>query len=84
MADYGRPGVYISERLLPAPISATGTANAAGAVLGAFAQGPTNVTLVTSWYDFVKQFGGCKSGLPNQSLVESLRWAGLLKFDLPS
>ena len=58
MADYGRPGVYISERLLPAPISATGTANAAGAVLGAFAQGPTNVTLVTSWYDFVKQFGG--------------------------
>jgi phage tail sheath protein FI len=64
MADYGRPGVYISERLLPAPIAATGTANAAGAVVGAFAQGPTTVTLVTSWYDFVKQFGGYNANFP--------------------
>lgn len=55
---YGRPGVYISERLLPAPIAVTGTANAAGAVIGAFAQGPEEITIVTSWYDFVKKFGG--------------------------
>ena len=55
---YSRPGVYITERLLPAPIAVTGTANAAGATLGAFAQGPETVTLVTSWYDFVKKFGG--------------------------
>lgn len=55
---YGRPGVYVSERLLPAPIAVTGTANAAGAVVGAFSQGPAAVTLVTSWYDFVKKFGG--------------------------
>jgi phage tail sheath protein FI len=55
---YQRPGVYINERLLPAPITSNGTANAAGAVVGAFAQGPETVTLVTSWYDFVKQFGG--------------------------
>jgi phage tail sheath protein FI len=55
---YGRPGVYVNERLLPAPIAVTGTANAAGAVVGAFAQGPEAVTLVTSWYDFVKKFGG--------------------------
>jgi len=55
---YGRPGVYINERLLPAPITVTGTANAAGAVIGAFASGPETVTLVTSWYDFVKTFGG--------------------------
>jgi phage tail sheath protein FI len=55
---YGRPGVYINERLLPAPIATVGSANAAGAVVGQFAQGPTTVTLVTSWYDFVKQFGG--------------------------
>ncbi|CAB4123503.1 COG3497 Phage tail sheath protein FI [uncultured Caudovirales phage] len=55
---YGRPGVYINERLLPAPIATTGSANAAGAVVGKFAQGPTAVTLVTSWYDFVKKFGG--------------------------
>lgn len=55
---YQRPGVYINERLLPAPITSLGTANAAGAAIGAFAQGPETVTLVTSWYDFVKQFGG--------------------------
>jgi hypothetical protein len=61
---YGRPGVYISERLLPAPIAVTGTANAAGAAIGAFAQGPETVTLVTSWYDFVKKFGGYNASFP--------------------
>ena len=61
---YGRPGVYISERLLPAPIAVTGTANAAGAAIGAFAQGPESVTLVTSWYDFVKKFGGYNASYP--------------------
>jgi hypothetical protein len=55
---YNRPGVYVNERLLPAPIAATGTANAAGAIVAEFAQGPETVTLVTSWYDFVKFYGG--------------------------
>jgi phage tail sheath protein FI len=64
MADYGRPGVYISERLLPAPIAAVGTANAAGAAVGKFAQGPETVTLVTSWYDFVQKFGGYNASFP--------------------
>ena len=61
---YGRPGVYISERLLPAPIAVLGTSNAAGAALGAFAQGPTTVTRVTSWYDFVQKFGGYSTAFP--------------------
>jgi phage tail sheath protein FI len=61
---YGRPGVYISERLLPAPIAVLGTANAAGAAIGAFAQGPTTVTRVTSWYDFVQTFGGYSAAFP--------------------
>lgn len=64
MTTYGRPGVYISETLLPAPIAVTGTANAAGAALGEFAQGPETVTLVTSWYEFVKQFGGYNAAFP--------------------
>lgn len=64
MAAYGRPGVYLSERLLPAPVPSAGTANAAGAVIGSFAQGPTDVTLVTSWYDFVKKFGGYNTLYP--------------------
>jgi hypothetical protein len=56
MTIYGRPGVYVSERLLPAPLAATATANAAGACIGKFAKGPETVTLVTSWYDFVQKF----------------------------
>jgi phage tail sheath protein FI len=64
MTAYGRPGVYISEHLLPAPIAVTGTANAAGACIGKFGQGPETVTLVTSWYDFVKKFGGYNAAYP--------------------
>jgi hypothetical protein len=64
MMTYSRPGVYITERLLPAPVAVNGTANAAGATFGAFAQGPETVTLVTSWYDFVKKFGGYDVSYP--------------------
>lgn len=60
----GRPGVYVSERLLPAPITTTATANAAGACIGEFAQGPSTVTLVRSWYDFTKTFGGYNANYP--------------------
>jgi uncharacterized protein len=61
---YSRPGVYISERLLPATIPAGVTANAAGAVVAEFAQGPEAVTLVTSWYEFTKFFGGYNASYP--------------------
>lgn len=61
---YSRPGVYLTERLLPGPVVSTGTADAAGAVIGQFAQGPTSVTLVTSWYDFVRKFGGYNASYP--------------------
>lgn len=61
---YARPGVYISERLLPATIPAGVTANAAGAVVATFAQGPEAVTLVTSWYEFTKIYGGYNASYP--------------------
>jgi phage tail sheath protein FI len=61
---YGRPGVYVNETLIPAPIASAGSANAAGAAIGAFPQGPATVTLVTSWFDFVQQFGGFNSSYP--------------------
>ena len=61
---YSRPGVYISERLLPAPITGGVTANAAGAVAAPFAQGPEAVTRVTSWYEFTKNFGGYNAAYP--------------------
>ena len=61
---YGRPGVYVNERLLPSPITATSTVNAAGACLAVLEKGPSTVTLVTSWYDFVKKFGGYNAAYP--------------------
>jgi hypothetical protein len=61
---YSRPGIYISERLLPAPLPAGVSANAAGAVVAPFAQGPEAVTLVTSWYEFTKNFGGYNVSYP--------------------
>jgi phage tail sheath protein FI len=64
MTTYGRPGVYINERLLQSPIASTGNANAAGAVIGDFAQGPEVVTLVTSWYEFTQKFGGYNNAFP--------------------
>jgi len=64
MATYNRPGVYISERVLPAPVAVTASANAAGAVSGTFASGPTTTTLVSSWYEFTKNFGGYNALYP--------------------
>ena len=56
--SFSRPGVYITERLLPATLPQGPSADAAGAVVAPFAQGPETVTRVTSWYDFTKYFGG--------------------------
>ena len=61
---YSRPGVYISERLLPAALPAGVSADAAGAVVASFAQGSEDVTLVTSWYEFTKYFGGYNASYP--------------------
>ena len=61
---YSRPGVYISERLLPPVLPSGVTANAAGAVVAPFAQGPETVTLVNSWYEFTKNFGGYNASYP--------------------
>ena len=61
---YSRPGFYISERLLPAPLPGGVTANAAGAVVAPLAQGPEAVTLVSSWYEFTKNFGGYNASYP--------------------
>lgn len=61
---YNRPGVYLTETLLPAPLPQGPSANAAGAVAAPFAQGPEAVTYVTSWYDFTSKFGGYSTAYP--------------------
>lgn len=62
MATYERPGVYINERLIQAPLPSQGTADAAGAIVGEFPKGPESVTLVNSWYDFTQKYGGYSAG----------------------
>lgn len=64
MTVYKRPGVYLTERLLPAPVAAVGTAQAAGAVVGTFASGPTTATYVSSFYEFSRIFGGYNAAFP--------------------
>ena len=61
---YNRPGVYINERLLPAPITSAGTTDAVGCALGTFAQGPVTPVLVDSWYQFSQIFGGYNIAYP--------------------
>jgi hypothetical protein len=64
MATYKRPGVYVTERLLPAQVVSGGTAQAAGAVIAPFAKGPSTLKLVSSWYEFTKYFGGYNAAYP--------------------
>jgi phage tail sheath protein FI len=64
MATYNRPGVYVTERLLPAQVVSGGTAQAAGAVIAPFAKGPSTLKLVSSWYEFTKYFGGYNAAYP--------------------
>lgn len=61
---YARPGVYITERLLPPVLQNGATADAAGAIVATFAQGPETVTLVRSWYEFTSYFGGYNASYP--------------------
>lgn len=65
MASYNHPGVYVNELALAAtPVDATGSANAAGAIIAQFEQGPSVVTRVSSWYEFQTKFGTFNAQYP--------------------
>lgn len=53
-----RPGVYVSEAPLPRVVANPSPAASVGVFLGTALKGPAEPTLVTSWSDFVAQFGG--------------------------
>lgn len=52
-----RPGVFVTESVLPAPTPSFSPSQAAGAMVAALPSGPQTVTLVTSWYQFSRVFG---------------------------
>lgn len=60
---YKRPGVYISETLTPLPQAVTPPGTAVAAFVGSHASGPSTATKISSWADFVGQYGGFGSGL---------------------
>jgi len=65
MATYSRPGVFISEVALPQSVESANNSASRGAFVGKFAKGPTtSPVLVTSWYEFVKTFGGLSDSFP--------------------
>lgn len=65
MASYNHPGVYVNELALAAtPVDVTGSANAAGAIVAQFEQGPSVVTRVSSWYEFQSKFGTFNAKYP--------------------
>jgi uncharacterized protein len=58
MTTYARPGVYVQETLNPiAPVVGPSSTSVA-AFIGASDRGPTTPTLITSWGQYINQFGG--------------------------
>lgn len=60
---YKRPGVYISETLLPLPQPTSAPGTAIAAFIGTHAAGPTTPTKISSWSQFMSLFGGFGTGL---------------------
>jgi len=52
-----RPGVYVTESVLPTPTPAFSPTAAAGAMIAPLPSGPNTPTLITSWYQFSRVFG---------------------------
>lgn len=55
---YQRPGVYINTSLTPLTPGASTPGQSTAAFVGVHTQGPTEPTLVTSWTEFQKLYGG--------------------------
>lgn len=59
-----RPGVFVTESTLPTPVTSVPPATAAGAIVAQLPSGPVSPTLVTSWYQFSRIFGGLNRTYP--------------------
>lgn len=59
-----RPGVFVTETVLPSPVTTAPPSSAAGALLSELPSGPTTPTVVTSWYNFTRIFGGLNRAYP--------------------
>jgi phage tail sheath protein FI len=65
MATYSRPGVYIQEVALPQAVQLADVSQSVGAMAGWLNKGATAApVLVSSWSEFVKNFGGLNDSYP--------------------
>jgi len=58
MASLGRPGVYLQESNVQQTITFSDRTDAIAAFVGSTARGPLAPTIVSSWSDFVRNYGG--------------------------
>ena len=79
MPEYLAPGVYVEEiHTGPRPIEGVSTSTAG--FVGETERGPTRPTLVTSWADYQRRFGGYIDRPPmNASTASAVRGARLLR-----
>lgn len=59
-----RPGVYVTESVLPTPVPNAAPSVAAGALVAELPSGPTSPVLVNSWYAFTRLFGNLNRDYP--------------------
>lgn len=65
MATFSRPGVFIQEVALPQAVPLADSSAAVGAMAGWLSKGATAApVLVSSWSEFVKNFGGLNDSYP--------------------
>jgi phage tail sheath protein FI len=71
MATYSRPGVYVQESILQQSTAVNDRSDATAAFIGSLPIGPDQPTLVRSWAQFVKTFGGLNYSYPTTVAVNA-------------
>jgi hypothetical protein len=69
MSSFARPGVYIQENIVQQNITTQSRTDAVAAFIGQLPKGPIVPTLVATWADFVKYFGGVNSTYPTTAAL---------------
>jgi len=64
MTTFSRPGAYIQEAIAQQDIVQNVSSDAIAAIVGYLTKGPTTPTLISTWSEFTKYFGGLDYTLP--------------------
>ena len=67
--SFARPGVYVQENIQQQGMVNQSRTDAVAAFIGQLPKGPVVPTLIATWSDFVKYFGGVSSAYPTSSAL---------------